>query len=272
MAELAEPAPATVATASRRQMVLVHGAWQGSWAWQAWQPELQRLGWHASAVDLPGNGVDPADRTLPADVSPALYTAHVIATLQRLGGPVVLVSHSGGGVVASMVAEAMPEAVACLVYVAGMMLPDGLSFRELVQQEQAAQPRLDLGGIVPHLQWSADGLSSSVPADAARAIFLHDCDAAAAAAAAARLTPQPERGRAIAPSLSAARYGRVPRVYVEALADRSLHLPLQRRMQALSPGALRLAIDCGHVPQLARPRQLAELLCRELDRLAVPTH
>lgn len=257
-------------------MLLIHGAWQGAWAWDAWLPHLHTQGWQARAIDLPGNGCDPADRTTAADVTLELYVAHAARALAEFDAPLVVVGHSGGGIVAAQLAEACPERVAALVFVAGMMLPSGLSFRQLLAEAQAEEPAADFAGIGPHLQWSADGLSSSVPAEAARQIFLHDCEPAAAAAAAARLRPQPERGRAVAPRLSAARYGRVPRIYVEARQDRSIALALQQRMQRRSPGALRLSLDCGHVPQLAAPRTLADAVCAALEALPyhpfVPTH
>lgn len=246
-------------------MLLIHGAWQGAWAWDAWLPELQRLGWSASAIDLPGNGNDPADRTAPGDVSLALYVEHAGRALAAMGGLAVVVGHSGGGIVASQLGEACPERVAALVYVAGVMLPSGTSFGQLIAAAKAEEPAADYAGIGPHLQWSADRQTTRVPAAAGREIFLHDCEPAAAAAAAARLRPQPERGRIIAPTLSVERYGRLPRLYVEARQDRAIALSLQQRMQRLSPGARRLSLDCGHVPQLAMPRALAEGVCAELE-------
>ncbi len=258
------------ALAHPRQMLLIHGAWQGGWSFGAWLPELNRLGWEAHTVDLPGNGCDPADRTAPEDVSLALYVEHALAALQRIG-PAVVVGHSGGGIVASQLAEAAPDEVRALVFLAGIMLPSGMRFVDVLARCAAAQPEVagfDIRGIGPHLLRSADGLTTTVPPDAARHVFLHDvhaADPALATAAIQQLNPQPERGRGIAPQLSVARHGRVPRIYVEALQDRSLLLPVQRRMQLLSPGARRLSLDCGHVPQLAQPRRLAELLCVALD-------
>lgn len=37
-------------------------------------------------------------------------------------------------------------------------------------------------------------------------------------------------------------------------------------MQALNPGATRISIDCGHVPQLACPDLLTRLLTSALTR------
>ena len=50
--------------------VLIHGAWQGAWAWQRVVPLLEAEGHRAVAVDLPGNG---ADDTPPGDVTTMLY-------------------------------------------------------------------------------------------------------------------------------------------------------------------------------------------------------
>ena len=42
--------------------------------------------------------------------------------------------------------------------------------------------------------------------------------------------------RAATSPATAERYGEIPRLYVEALNDRSVILPVQRAMQALAPG------------------------------------
>jgi hypothetical protein len=52
----------------------------------------------------------------------------------------------------------------------------------------------------------------------------------------------------------------VPRFYVEALADRSIVLNVQRRMQSLLPGATVASLPTGHAPQLAAPKALAGCL------------
>lgn len=245
-----------------RHLILIHGAWQGSWSFAAWRPLLARQGWHTHAVDLPGNGWNDCP---PESASLETYVDHVCALIDTLDGPVVVLGHSGGGIVASQVAETRPAQVACLVYLAGMMLPSGLSFAQLVSQCREAHPEADLRGIGAYLEYDDEQRFSSVPPDAARRIFLHDCPDRDADFAVGLFRPQAERGRAMTPSLSPERYGRVPRIYVEALQDRSVAHLCQRRMQALCPGATRITLDCGHVPQLAQPERLTELLCSALE-------
>jgi pimeloyl-ACP methyl ester carboxylesterase len=247
-------------------MLLIHGAWQGSWAWDAWLPELTARGWDAHAVDLPGNGV-PGSPIAHAHASLESYVDALADAASRMRGPLVVVGHSGGGLAASQLAERMPERVTCLVYIAGMMLPSGLAFADLVGGLALEVP--GVAGIGPYLEWSDDLAQSRVPPAAALDIFLHDCAPHLARDAAAQLRPQQESGRAIVTSLTPDRYGRVPRVYIEALRDRSLLLPVQRRMQTLSPGALVKSIDTGHVPQLARPAELADIVCSALAELGI---
>jgi pimeloyl-ACP methyl ester carboxylesterase len=248
-------------------VLLIHGAWQGGWAWDAFAPRLSEAGFRPVAVDLPGNG---SDATPPEAVTLDLYVGHVTRVLAEIG-PAHVVGHSGGGLVASAVAEATPERVRSLTYVAGMMLPSGMAFADLVAEMLPDQP--DIAGIGPHLVWSEDRSTSSVPPAAALACFFDDCPPEPARAAAARLTPQPEGGRAVRATLTPGRFGTVPRLYVEASADHSVAPVLQRRMQALVPGAEIVVLPTGHAPQLAAPRLLAEAILpflAEHDAPALP--
>jgi pimeloyl-ACP methyl ester carboxylesterase len=234
-------------------VILVHGAWQGSWAWERFAPYLQAAGFVTHAIDLPGNGADGSD---PADVTFEACLQHVYGIVRALDRPVSLVGHSGGGLLITAFAERWPGCVSRLVYVAGMMLPGGESFEDLVRSVSPQYP--EAIGIWPHLEWSADRGISRVPAQAAIAFFLQDCPAEDAAAAAARLTPQGEGGRAVTTPATALRYGRIPRLYVEALHDRSVILPVQRAMQARAPGARIVSLPTGHAPQFSAPAALAK--------------
>lgn len=233
--------------------VLVHGAWAGPWVWDRLVPLLEAAGIRALAVDLrPEEGADPASAGLSHQL------AWIEDALDALGAPAALIGHSGGGVAISAAAEAFPERVARLVYVAGMMLPSGMGFAELLAAEDAAGR--GMAGIGPHLRWSADGKTSSAPPEAAMALFFNDCPAEVAEDAAHRLTPQPEAGRALTATLTEARFGQVPRLYILADEDRAVLPQMQRRMIELCPGAEVLRLPVGHAPQLSAPALLAEAI------------
>lgn len=87
-------------------VVLIHGAWAGAWVWQLLTPHLEEAGLEVVTICLPGTDATPA-----VDVTLDLYVAHVANMIAWLGRPASLVAHSGGGVVASAIAEAMPYRV-----------------------------------------------------------------------------------------------------------------------------------------------------------------
>jgi pimeloyl-ACP methyl ester carboxylesterase len=238
-----------------RDLVMIHGAWQGSWAWAGVIPILEAMGFRCHAVDMPGNG---ADATKPKDVSMAMYMAYLRGLLDGIDAPVIVLGHSSGGIIASQLGELEAPRVHGIIYIAGMMLPSGMKFAELVADISKKDPAAL--GIVPHLAWSGDGATSTVKAGAARNIFYQDCSAAKASWAAKQLKPHPERGRDIAARLTKGRFGKIPRAYIEARRDQSVLHKMQRRMQKLVPGARRYGIDTGHAPQLANPDGLAKII------------
>jgi len=236
-------------------LVMIHGAWQGSWALAEVIPILEAMGFRCHAVDMPGNG---ADGVAPKDVSMAMYMAYLRGLLDGIDAPVIVLGHSSGGIIASQLGELEAPRVHGIIYIAGMMLPSGMKFVELVAGYAKKDPAAL--GIAPHLAWSKDGETSTVKPAAARKIFYQDCSAAKAGAAARQLRPHPERGRDIAARLTKGRFGKIPRAYIEARYDQSVLHKMQRRMQKLVPGARRYSIDTGHAPQLANPDELAKII------------
>lgn len=235
-----------------REVVLIHGAWQGAWVWDAVVPMLEAEGWTCHAVDLPGNG---ADGRGPGRASFDDHRTHLARIIEYCHRPVRLVAHSGGGVLASQIAEDLPDQVAQVVYVCGMMLPSGVAFHDFIEPFVAADPAAI--GIGAHLDTVPGG--TRVRPEAAMEIFYHDCPPEAARAAAARLTVQPEGVRAPKARLTE-RFLRARRAYIECLADRSVVLPVQREMQRQVPGAVTASLPSGHAPMLAMPDALAHTL------------
>ncbi len=223
--------------------------------WDDLLPLLAARGIRGHALDLPGNGSDGAP---PAAASLARYTDHTVRALAELGGPAWVLGHSGGAVTAQQVAETVPWLVRGVICLAGIMLPSGVRYTDIVRALGPAHP--PDAGIVPHLRWSADRRVSSVPAAAGAEIFLNDVPRDRALAAAARLTAQAESGRDIVPVLSPARWGSLRRVYIGATQDRSILPVAQTLMQDLAGDIERHRIDAGHAPQVSRPAELAALL------------
>lgn len=233
--------------------MLLHGAWQGAWVWDSQIPALVAAGFGPVALDLPGNG---ADGRAPDTVDFADHVAHARAALLAASEPVHIVAHSGAGVLATQLAENHPDKVGQVIYVAGMMLPSGVTFPEMVAPFAATDAAAI--GIGAFLHMGPEG--SSVPQDAAVKIFYHDCPPDAARSAAMRLTIQGEAVRAPRVFHTAANAGRVPRAYIRCGADRSVVPAVQDAMCDAWPGARLRRLECGHAPMLAAPDALAKTL------------
>jgi pimeloyl-ACP methyl ester carboxylesterase len=103
--------------------VLVHGAWHGGWCWAAVINQLERLGDRAYAVDLPGHGMNRADRT---KVTLDSYVNSVAEFIERADlKNVVLAGHSLGGITISGVAAKIPARIKRVVWVTAMVALDG---------------------------------------------------------------------------------------------------------------------------------------------------
>ena len=96
-------------TDERPTMLLVHGAWHGPWVWADLQAELGALGWRTRTVQLPSSS-RTAD---PAGVGPGVAedAAAVRRAIDDIGGPVVVLAHSYGGIPVSQATAGATEVV-----------------------------------------------------------------------------------------------------------------------------------------------------------------
>ena len=114
--------------------VLVHGAWDGGWAWRPIVRELEAAGHEAFAPTLTGHG----ERVHLSSPQVGLDT-HVqdIVNMMRyeLLEDVILVGISYGGTVTAGVAEVVPERISHMVYLDALVPEDGQSVADLLGTE-----------------------------------------------------------------------------------------------------------------------------------------
>jgi pimeloyl-ACP methyl ester carboxylesterase len=230
--------------------VLVHGAWHGGWCWHRIVAGLEHASHRATAPDLKSLG---RDRTPPAQITLATWTDQIAALVQAQPEPVVLVGHSRGGLVLSEVAERIPERVRALVYVTAFMLENGQSL-----QDFAAQDAESLVGPAMVLN-QAEG-SVSIREDAVRDVFYGQCSDADVVLAKSLLVPEPLAPLATPLRITDARFGSVPRIYVECANDRAMTLAAQRRMQQALPCRQRITLQADHSPFFCDSERLTEAL------------
>lgn len=251
-AALAAVGCAQLRASSPKRFVLVHGAWHGGWCWEQTATRLRALGHVVDAPDLPGHGLLQAQAK---EATLAGYIDSVVAAIDAQPDPVVLVAHSMGGIAVTGAAEARPDRVKAVVYVAAYLLPSGSSLRDYSSAPENADSRLTHNMVV-----APDRLTATVNASSLREIFYADCSDADVAAASARVGPQALQPLVAKGAWTPGRFGRVPKVYVRTQQDWAVRPRLQQRMYSETPVDHVLSIDTSHSPFYARPSELAAML------------
>jgi pimeloyl-ACP methyl ester carboxylesterase len=253
---LSDTSTAATAANSKPTLVLVHGAFQDARAWDAVVPMLQRRGLQVVTVNLPGregDGIDPHSVTLDQ------YRDAVMKTIDSQTAPVVLVGHSFGGITISNVAEAAPEKVKTLVYVAAYLPEAGAadqSMAKLSETDQWNRFNKERQNFI----LAADYSSASVLADDQVMLFCADCSDAAKRRTQQLMQREPLTPAATPVQLTVARYGSVPKVYIHTTRDNAVSFTLQQRMVARTAVLRTITLDTGHSPFLEAPDALADAI------------
>jgi pimeloyl-ACP methyl ester carboxylesterase len=236
-------------SAPARTFVLIAGAWHGAWCWHRLVPLLEAQGHRVVTPELPATGSDAAD---PARITLETWASFVAELLSAEHEP-VLVGHSRAGIVISRAAELAPRRVQRLVYLAAYLLPAGASM--------AAAARADAESLVPaNMLPTASGHTCTLRPDIVRDAFYGDCDDDTVAFARSQLSPEPLKPLVTPVKVTEARFGAVPRTYIECTRDRTVSLFAQRRMHAALPCAPVITLESDHSPFLSHPHELAAAL------------
>lgn len=228
------------------RIILIHGAWGNALNWVAVAPALRAAGHEVLALDLPGHGAGEPSGA----IGQAEYVAHVESVLLA-GPPALLVGHSMGGIVVAQVASRQPARVKAAVFVAALLPQDGESLLDLIRRQ-------DGPGVQPFVRPGPVPGTTVLAPEAAGALF-PDATPRAAAAAMGAMSPQSNKAQTDKAVVGPG-FARVPRAYVFCTQDRVVTPALQRAMVAASPCEAEFTLDCGHVPQLTKPAELAAIL------------
>ena len=90
--------------------------------------------------------------------------------------------------------------------------------------------------------------------------FYEDCSDEDIALAKLLVTPQAMAPMTTPVKTSEAKWGRVPRVYIECLRDRAVTPPFQKRLYTAAPCQHVISMDTSHSPFFSAPGELAKHL------------
>lgn len=224
-------------------VILVPGFWLDASSWDAVLPALRAAGHTPHPLTLPGLESADADRS---SIGLRDHVDFVIAKVDELDGPVVLVGHSGGGAVIHAVVDARPDRVAKAIYVDSGPLGDG----------DAINHQLPIvGDSIPLPEWRVFETEDLV-----------DLDDDLREAFRARAIPQPARTATDAQQLRDPRRYEVPVTIIACEFPSSM---LQGFIEQDHPFTAELAkvrtvtwvdLPTGHWPQFTKPAELAQVL------------
>ncbi|WP_106317869.1 alpha/beta fold hydrolase [Actinoplanes italicus] len=223
-------------------IVLVHGAFADASGWNQVAERLLRDGYPVIAPANPLRGV-------------AGDSAYLAAVLSTLGGPLVLVAHSYGGIVVTNAATGNPN-VKALVYVAAFAPDQGDTLIGL--QTRFPGSRLDEAALDfrPYGEGFVDGY---IRKDVFRPVFAGDLPASTASLMWAGQRPADTRTLGEPSGVPAWRT--IPSWYLAARDDRVLPVAAQRFMAQRAGSRLR-EVGASHVAMISQPAVTAEVVKR----------
>lgn len=240
-----------------KNYVLVHGAWQAPYVWDAVKATLINEGNNVTVVELPGHG---SDKTVPSTLTLNTYRDKVIDAVSKINGKVILVGHSLGGMIISAVAEQNPSKIEKLVYLAAYLPASGQSLLDLAGTDAGSS----LGGKINGqdiLTQNADG-TLDVAHDQIVNIFIQDGSPQIQNLVLQNYRPEPAIPFMNPVTLTAANFGSVEKVYIKTLQDHVVSPSLQNRMIATAGVKTIYQLNTSHSAFLAKPDSVAILLTK----------
>ncbi len=128
---LAHAQPQKITASTKPTIVIVHGAWGGSWAWRNVEALLREKGFNVYRPQLTGLG-ERVHLSRP-DIGLSTHIDDVVNTiLYEDLHDIILVGHSYGGMVITGVADRVPDRIRRLVYLDAFVPTDGESVMSFV--------------------------------------------------------------------------------------------------------------------------------------------
>jgi len=223
--------------------VLVHGAWQGEWAWELVKPKLESFGHKVVTLDLPGSG---KDMTPSKDVTLDSYVDKVVDVINQQNEKVILVGHSMGGIVITQTAEYVPDKIDKLVYVCAALPKNGESLGGKSEGEKGPKFTVNEKNMTAEL----------LPEFIQETFFNAVEDDQVVQAAIKKMRPQPLGPFQQEVKITDDKFGSLERIYIETTLDNAITIDFQRKMNSETPCNKIITMVADHEPFWSKPEEL----------------
>jgi pimeloyl-ACP methyl ester carboxylesterase len=250
-AACATPAAKRAAGSAAPTFVLVHGAWYGGWCWRQLTPWLARAGCEVHTPTLTGLGERAHLGSRETTLQTHVQDLQAVLQMRDLRN-MILVGHSYGGMVISLLAERERARIRQLVYLDAFVPEDGKRVVDYLLPLQRREAIVKVGaetGFVPPVPASALGVT-----DAADLAWINE-----------RVVRQPFATFTEAVRLTAPAGAGLPRAYIACVEPASGSFgPFAAKVRG-DPGWKFMALRTGHNAMVTAPRDLATALLALAD-------
>jgi pimeloyl-ACP methyl ester carboxylesterase len=223
--------------------VLVPGAWHGAWCWKHVAPLLREAGHEVVAIDLPCENTSCGCEA---------YRDIVLDGIGDVGGELVVVGHSAGGLTVPLVAAARP--VHRLVFVSALLPLPGRRFAEQNEAEAILEHEYQSG-----VESDENGIRRWFDPDVCARTMYSGCSPEDVAWAFGRLRAQSSTMYTEASPLKA--WPDAPITDIRGSDDRLVSPGWAAKAVPERLGVTSTVIEgAGHSPMLSHPQELAALL------------
>jgi len=233
-----------------KTFLLIHGAWEGAWAWKETTAFLEVAGNKVISIDLPGHGTD---KTPISEIDLDLYANRVKTELDKFSDPVVLVAHSFAGYVISKVAEEVPRKIEKLIFIASAVPYDDKPAVKVFEEDEGSE-------FLANLIFSDDQSSATMNRETIKNIVFGGATDVQIDEVIPQLVEQATKPFFESVATTEQNFGSVRKAYIETKHDRVLSLNAQRMLQKEAGITESVLLDTGHVPLVTTPKELANAL------------
>jgi len=244
---------------ARQKIIMVHGSWHWGACFEKVSNLLAEAGYAVTTPDLKSHGYDKSRYDSFSTMGE--YVQPVEKILQESKEPVVLLGHSMGGTTLTYLGEKYPDKISKLIYLTAFMVPQGKTVLDYTKADATNPKKKEILAIVK-LVGDGRGLElDTTRRDLVKAAFYGDCSDHDVNIAIKNCVPITSTvPYAVVSDITADRFGKIPRVFIECTMDKAIPIESQRQMVADVPGAKVVSIDTSHSSFFSRPAELAHII------------
>ncbi|KAH0862759.1 hypothetical protein HID58_079970 [Brassica napus] len=246
-----------------KKFILVHGEGFGAWCWYKIVASLEESGLSPITVDLTGSGFNMTDTNTVSTLEE--YSKPLIEYLENLPEKekVILVGHSTGGASISYALERFPEKISKAIFLCATMVSDGQRPFDVFTEELGSAERF-----MKESQFLIYGNGKDKPPTGfmfekqhMKGLYFNQSPNKDIALAMISMRPVPLGPMMEKVSLTAERYGKGRRFYVQTLDDLALSPDVQEKLvRENSPEGVFKIKGSDHSPFFSKPQSLHKIL------------